>query len=159
MAKGIVIPHDAGALLHTAQFSALNDYQDAVGGWIEPIQIQSPHICIIANEEGKVHGLQLNQRATIMLWLLAQELQGLDALVGDVVLIGTRGPEQVEIPEPFRKLLLETDRYKCEVQTDKRPDHWYGSGMRFSSYFRAAADVLNFKSRSSDIEKVRVVAA
>ena len=159
MAEGIVIPHDADEPLRIMQFTKLEDYQNAVGGWIEFVQIESPRLDIIANEEGKVHGLPINKRATVMWWLLVPELNRVDALVGDIILTGARGSAQVDVPEDFRTLLLDTASYKYEVQAYGEAGHWSGNAMRFESYFEAAVNGLNLKERWTAAEKIRVVAA
>lgn len=75
-AKGLLIT-TAGELA-IAAFAELEDYQRAVGGYIETVSIDDRHD-LIANEEGLIHGLPLN--------LLASAIAK-RPLVGDAVLIG-----------------------------------------------------------------------
>lgn len=70
--KGLLIT-TAGELA-IAAFAELEDYQRAVGGYIETVTIDDRH-ALIANEEGLIHRLPINPLAS--------------AIVGDVVLVGT----------------------------------------------------------------------
>ncbi len=74
--KGLLIT-TAGELA-IAAFAELEDYQRAVGGYIETVSLDDRHD-IVANEEGLSHGLPLN--------LLASRIAK-RPLLGDVVIIG-----------------------------------------------------------------------
>jgi hypothetical protein len=75
--KGLLIT-TAGELA-IAAFAELEDYQRAVGGYIETVTIDDRH-ALIANEEGLIHRLPINPLASA----IAQR-----PIVGDVVLVGT----------------------------------------------------------------------
>lgn len=74
--KGLLIT-TAGELA-IAAFAELEDYQRAVGGYIETVTLDDRHD-LIANEEGLIHRLPLN----ILASAIAQR-----PLVGDVVIVG-----------------------------------------------------------------------
>lgn len=65
----------------------LKTLQDAVGGWIEAVEADSQTTLWI-NEEGKLEGLPINKRATLLWWTLMPAARGYDVLVGDVVVTG-----------------------------------------------------------------------
>jgi hypothetical protein len=54
-------------------------------------------LTIYANEEGKVHNLPVNRRATCMWWLLSPTVRGSDVLVGDVVIGDGASIRQIEL--------------------------------------------------------------
>lgn len=78
------------------EYTGYQSLNDAVGGWIEAWNVVNPDSDNLAvfwfNEEGKIHGLELNEVATV----LAHQYGGLprsDFLVGSVVVTGQDGPE------------------------------------------------------------------
>lgn len=74
--KGLLIT--TGGELTIAAFADLEDYQRAVGGYIETVDIDERHD-IVANEEGLIHRLPLN----ILASAIAKR-----PIVGDVVIVG-----------------------------------------------------------------------
>lgn len=161
MITGIVIPHDTEAPLVEKQFDGLSDYQAAVGGYIEPVYIESSRLTIFANEEGKVYGLPENRRATCLWWLLSPEARGRDILAGNIVLIGSKRGRgtSTDIPPELIKLLMATSVYKIEVQTVNGDDSWYGNQVEFNNYFEAAIYGLNLLERWTAATDVRVIEA
>lgn len=161
MITGIVIPHDVKTPLTEVPFDGLADYQKAVGGYIELVHIEAPKLTIYANEEGKVHGLPINRRATCMWWLLSPEMRGRDVLVGDIVLIGAQCGRNstTEISTEFRALLLETPMYKIEVRTVESTTRWFSNEISFRTYFEAAIYAIDLMERRSAVTDIRVIAA
>jgi hypothetical protein len=85
MKDGIILTALGGVA--RCQFDELSDMQRIVGGYIEAVDFEfEDRPCIIwLNEEGKLNGLPLNGRAT----LLAQGRIGQgDYIVGDVLITG-----------------------------------------------------------------------
>ena len=66
MDTGIVIPHEIHFALQKVEFQNLTDYQTAVGGYIETVKRDGHPLVIVADEDGKVKGLPINQRATCL---------------------------------------------------------------------------------------------
>jgi hypothetical protein len=109
MVFGIVIPHETRLEVFVKTFTDLASYRAAVGGYIEPISIQRPRMTLFANEEGKVRNLPVNRRATCLWWLLCPEARGVEILVGDVALVGSRsgsGRRTSSGPEQFTRSLF-----------------------------------------------------
>ncbi|WP_153001288.1 DUF3846 domain-containing protein [Microbacterium testaceum] len=52
MVQGIIIPADNTAALRTAMLDSLEDYQRAVGGWIEAVDLPTFGSTLFVNEEG-----------------------------------------------------------------------------------------------------------
>ena len=82
MVTGIVIPHETSVALQKVEFQTLTDYQTAVGGYVELVHLEGHPLAIIADEDGKVKRLPVNQRATCLWWLLNPKGLGGDFLVG-----------------------------------------------------------------------------
>lgn len=66
MARGIVIPAQGDEETQERELHTLEDYQAAVGGWIEPINITELGITIYVHEEGRMFNLPFNPRATFL---------------------------------------------------------------------------------------------
>lgn len=125
MVQGIIIPADDTAPLRTGIFDSLADYQRAVGGWIEAVDIPELGVTMYVNEEGLVRDLPFNRRATF-LWRLHVP-QARDArLVGDVAVVGLTDDEgeHTELPIELWQRLLQPGIYR--VQTRERVGgHWH----------------------------------
>jgi hypothetical protein len=93
MTKAIVIPAEIEIPMHVVDVTerdALGHLQQLVGGYIQVVPVEHDNVSFFANEEGKIQGLPLNERAdTVWEFLLPQSYRvpG-DYLVGDCVLIG-----------------------------------------------------------------------
>ncbi|MGY2746223.1 DUF3846 domain-containing protein [Arthrobacter sp. UYCu723] len=157
---GVIIPHDGELAIRQETFASLHDYQKAVGGYIEAISIEQPAMTMFANEEGKLQGLPVNRRATLLWWLLIPSARHRDVLCGDVVLVGPAADDgkTLDIPEDMHRMLFQTRAFKIEVQTVDDPSIWNGNSRVFDDYFAAAASGLNLSERWTAVERVRVSA-
>lgn len=161
MVTGVIIPADIDSALRVQEFHDLRDYQTAVGGLIEAIDLDNPPMSLFANDEAKLIGLPINQRASALWWLHVPAVYGIDFLSGDVVLIG-RPDEEGETqsaPDEFVRLLLEPTTYRVLVQTADSGTAWSGNGRRFDSYFEAATYAIDLGHRWTLVTAARVVAA
>ena len=68
MVRGIVIRAAGEEPLEERHFFGLEDYQSAVGGWIEAVDIPSIGVTVHVNEEGLLQQLPFNRRATFLWW-------------------------------------------------------------------------------------------
>ena len=117
MVRGIIIPADNTAPLGTATLDSLEDYQRAVGGWIEAVDIPDLGITMYVNEEGLIRDLPFNRRATF-LWRFHVP-QARDArLVGDVAVVGLTDDEgeNTELPSELGRRLLEPGVYRVRTR-------------------------------------------
>jgi hypothetical protein len=87
MVRGIVIPAVNSHSLENCELDGLQQYQEAVGGYIEPITIAEPDLVIYVNEDGKSRRMDLNQRATVLWWLLAPYARGQDLIVAEALVV------------------------------------------------------------------------
>lgn len=161
MVTGVIIPADETLALSQQEFNDLHDYQQAVGGLIEAIDLDFPALTFFANDEAKLIGLPINRRATIFWWLHSPIVYGYDVLAGDAVLVGQ--PDQdgdtQSAPAEFIALLMNTQSFKVEVQTAGSDTQWCGNGRRFEDYFSAAIYATDLSHRWTQVTRARVVAA
>lgn len=161
MVIGIVIPHEFGLGMFAQEFDDLASYQNAVGGYIEPVEIERPRMTIFANEEGKIRQLPINHRATCLWWVQSPEARFRHILVGNVALVGSRGSNgsTTDLPRSFLDLLLATPRYGIEVQTTSRPKTWASHNREFETYFGACIYAVDLIERWGQIRDIRIVSA
>ncbi len=88
MVNGLVIPAQASAPIETRDFGHLRDYQAAVGGLIEPVNIPALGITVYVNEQGLLRQLPLNTRVTFLWWYHVPATRQYAMLVGDAVVVG-----------------------------------------------------------------------
>ena len=161
MVTGVIIPADEALAISQCEFNDLRDYQMAVGGLIEAIDLDDPSMTFFANEEGKLIGLPVNRRATMLWWLHNPATYGYDVLAGDAVLVGQ--PDQdgdtQSAPESIIGLLMDTPALKVEVQTEGPDSPWCGNARRFEDYFSAAAYAIDLSRRWTQVTRARVIAA
>lgn len=162
MPWGIYIPADESKVLEFRLFGQLNEYQEAVGGWVECIDLETPPATFFVNEEGKIQNLPQNRRATLALWLHNRGMHGRDVLCGNAVLIGQPDDEEGEtqdIPDELVAILMRTDSYKLEVETMDAPGVWNGNQARYGNWVDAYNAALGLYERWTLATNVRVLAA
>ncbi|GGF18451.1 DUF3846 domain-containing protein [Subtercola lobariae] len=163
MPTGIFIPADDSVELTLREFSSLPDYQTAVGGFIEAVDLVQPRFALstlIMNEEGKLDGLPINKRATLLLWIHQPALRFRDEIVGDAILVGTaniRGGYS-DVPPRLRSLLFDLTEFTIETVSEtsdstKRVQH-LGS---FSSWVNAYVVALDVATAMPSETQVCVV--
>ncbi len=114
----ILIPARWEEPLHLVQVGTeqLATFQNLVGGPIDAINLHEPEASFFINDESKLLGQELNQRATTLLWAHNRIFHGQDLIMGPAVLHGPVGPqgESTSVPEEFVQLLLHTRRFQIE---------------------------------------------
>jgi len=161
MVTGVIIPADESVAVARHEFNGLHDYQEAVGGLIEAIDLEFPAMSFFANDEGKLIGLPINRRATILWWLHSPAVFGYDMIAGDAVLVGQpdRVGETQSVPDELVALLTAAQSFKVEVQTAGPDSPWCGNRRRFADYFAAARYAVDLRARWTQVTRARVVAA
>ncbi|WOI90199.1 DUF3846 domain-containing protein [Rhodococcus qingshengii] len=160
--SGIFIPHDEEEPLRTVEFEQ-GDYkaiQGFIGGTFGVINIERPALSsIFVHDDGKIIGLPLNRRATMLLWASDSKWRHFDAIMGDALVLGIPDDEgeTMGVPAELDELLLHTSEYKMEVQTVGDGDSWSGNGLRFSEPFEAYNYVLGLADRWGAVTEVRIV--
>lgn len=156
MAKGIVIPADDTQDIRLAEFRDLSDYQTAVGGMVDWIDLVTPPLTLFTNLEGKLRGLPINRRATSMWWAHKEIAYGQDIVVGDAVLTGPADTEGfcTSIPEDLWDLLRQTT-FLIEINKPGDPN-WYTNGQTFPDYFAAALAAADLRGEWPELNALRV---
>jgi hypothetical protein len=161
MPTGIVIPVDESVPIFRKEFEAFTDYQETIGGYFRPIDIQSPEATMYVDEEGKLKHSDVNRRATILAWLHNPAFRGRDVLCGPVVIIGPpdRDGISTDVPQSLDDLLFDTISYKFEVQTSDDATAWNSNQRRYTTWIDAYNDALAMAERWFAVEAIRVVPA
>lgn len=158
MTKGIVVPHDAEAALEVREFSEFGDYQQAVGGWIESIDIPSLAVMVFVNEEGLLQHLPFNSRMTFLWWFHVPEARQRAMLVGDAVIVGAPDADgnTIDVPAAVLSLLMETQAYRVEVQVIGETE-WHRNRATYTDYWEAVIWAMLLLERWALATDVRVV--
>lgn len=125
MVRGVLIPaadsHDVTAY----DAVELEDYQRAVGGWIEAVDLSAFGSTLFLNEEGLLRGLPFNRRATFLWWFHVPSARNQARLLGDALLVGLpdEAGEMTDLPIETRRALLSDDLWHLELR-DTPGDAW-----------------------------------
>lgn len=93
--RGLVIPWDPALDLEVRQLGELADYQAAVSGSIEAVDVPDLNVTFYVNEEGLLRRLPFNARATFLWWYHDPVARGISILVGDAVVVGARVDDEI----------------------------------------------------------------
>lgn len=159
MITAIVIPVDPEQSLRREQLSPsdVDAYRTVVGGPLQLVAFDRPPAALYVSEEGKVDGLDINARATVLTWVHNSRLRGYDIIVGDALLVGppdTSGHDR-SVPEEYLRLLLRPGTFTVEVQV-RDDEQWYGNEQVFGDVFAAYAAGIDLAQRWTHVEHVRV---
>ncbi|HKX24265.1 MAG TPA: DUF3846 domain-containing protein [Candidatus Saccharimonadales bacterium] len=161
MITAIVIPVNPKEPIRLEEIDRtdLNAYRRLVDGSLEAINLDRPPASLCFNEQGKLIGLPLNQRATFLLWAHNSAFRGQDVIVGDAFILGPpdRQGDDTTAPDDLVTLLFHTERYRILVQT-KGDEKFYGNRQTFDSWFEAYRYGVDLARRWSQVEEVQVVA-
>lgn len=158
MVRALRIPTAADAPITELSVETLVDYQAAVGGWIEPVDIPALGVTVYVHEEGLVLGLPFNSRATFLWWYYVPEARQQAMLVGPALLVGLpdRQGTSTDLPQEVVELLTGSTVWRVEVRTYGDPK-WYRNQASYSDYFEALVWAMVTLERWSAAEDVRVV--
>ncbi|QZY52859.1 DUF3846 domain-containing protein [Leucobacter tenebrionis] len=180
MVKGIYVPVDESEPLEQREFATLDDYQAAVDGWIEAVDVPSLGITIYVNEEGLLRHLPFNPRASFLWWFHVPGAHQA-MLVGNAVIVGLpdENGDSTDMPREVVDLLTVAREYAVAIQIGGASESsgsngklssillplthgdpsWCLSVTRHEDYFSAAAWAVVFRERWTDAVNVRVVSA
>lgn len=158
MVRGIVVPAEGDLPLEQRDFARLEDYQAAVDGWIEAVDLPSIGVTIFINEEGLIRQLPFNSRASFLWWYHVPEARQRAMLVGDAVRVGMpdRNGNSTDIPNEVAALLTGQGVWRVQVRTFGDPK-WYRNQATYSDYFEALVGAMVTLERWTAAEDVRVV--
>lgn len=158
MVKGLVIPADPELPIEVREFNKLEDYQAAVGGWIEAVDVLPLGITTYVNEEGLLRQLPFNSRATFLWWYELPHVRHQAKLVGDAVVVGLPDGdgESTSIPESTLALLTGKVQYAVMTLVGDSP-LWVSHPFAYDDFFEAVVWAMILSDRVTDTREVRVV--
>ena len=158
MPKGIHMPAETSQPLQIRQFTHLEDYQAAVGGWIEAVGIPSLGATIFVNENGLAERLPFNARATFLWWYNVPAARQKAILVGDACIVGWPDAEgeSTDLPSEVESLLMEASGYAVELRSTVDPN-WKRMPTSYQDYTEAVVLALLILERGMSAEEVRIV--
>jgi hypothetical protein len=161
MPSGIVIPVSESEPIVRRDFGEFTDYQEVIGGYFQPVELLTPEATIYVDDEGKLKGLEVNRRATLLVWMHNPAFRERDVICGPAVLIGAPDDEgdTQDVPQSLDDLLFDTLAYKVEVQTVDNKDAWNTNSKRYTDWVEAYNAALRLAASWMAVEQVRVVPA
>lgn len=158
MVKGLVIPADPELPIEVREFNKLEDYQAAVGGWIEAVDVPPLGITTYVNESGLLLRLPFNARATFLWWYELPHVRHHARLVGNAVMVGLPDldGDSTDIPESTLALLSGKVQYAVMTQVGNSP-FWLTDPFFYDDFFEAVVWAMMLFERVTDVRNVRVV--
>jgi hypothetical protein len=156
--RALRIPTDADEPITELEVQTLEEYQAAVGGWIEPVDIPDLGVTVYVHEEGLVLGLPFNSRATFLWWYYVPEARQKAMLVGPALVVGlpARNGDSTDIPRDTVELLSRPGKWRVEARPKAEPD-WIQIPGTYDDYFEALVWAMVTLERWTAAEGVRVV--
>lgn len=146
MVRSIVIPHNTDCGPFLTEFAELGDFQQAVGGWLEPLELPALGVTVYMNESAQRDRRLLNTRATALWWLYSARPTDRPLILGNVVLTG--GDDQTgsnDVPEPVIQQIFVRNEFVVQVHP-RNQKAWFDSFARFDNIFDAAMWCLLFEA-------------
>jgi hypothetical protein len=124
MTWGVIIPADESQPPRLKMFQDFTEYQEAVGGPFQALDLEAVPASFFVNDEGKLMGLEQNRRATLVWWASVAGIIGHDVLVGDVVLVGLPDDDgdTQSLPGELQRIFTQRDRFRVEYVRQKSPE-------------------------------------
>lgn len=133
----IVIPADLATPVTRTRLDRLEDFQQVVGGPIEPVDLPAGAATLFVNEEGLPRHLRLNLRA-LFLWWYWQPHAWDAALVGDAILTGPPDEDGNTTSLDAVRLAAMTEPRPWQIQTRTATDvPWVTQPVVYGSFFDA----------------------
>lgn len=156
MPVGILIPSDEREPLVRREFDSLESFQEAVGGYVEAVDC-GDDLSLLIHQEGRIFGLPLNRRATLLLHIQRFPFVPQQLLRGDAVLVGTVDVDGTveDVPHSIAELLLSPSPFQVEMRVDG--EDWHGGPRRFRDYFEASAWALSWAAHDETVRELRVL--
>lgn len=137
MVRSIVIPHDPARSPRLRHLATASEFQAAVDGWLEPIEMPALGVTVYVNEAARREHHPINCRAMALWWLYSAEPTQYPIFLGDVVLTGTGAEEDEVLLEQIVRDVFEQREFVVQVMPHGRGP-WQDSFARFTDVFDAA---------------------
>lgn len=158
--RAIHIPVDEDSLIDIVELPQ-GDYkawQSYVGGTFDVITMHEPESSLVVHDEGKIIGLPLNRRATLMLWTHNKPFRGRDVIMGDVLILGSVDDEgeTLAVSDQLVELLTTYEEWRYEVKVIGE-DGWHGNQVTYDNVWNAYNSALRKAEAWALVVDVRVV--
>ncbi|MEV7757833.1 DUF3846 domain-containing protein [Microbacterium sp. NPDC089180] len=151
MVQGIIIPVSDADDMRALEFREVKDYQRAVGGWIEAIDILSFGCTMYLSEEGLIRGLPYNRRATYLWWYHVPHARGQARLAGDAVLVGLPGQDGWNTDVPVTEQALLRGAMLCQVELQRLDsEEWRATPSEPQTYIEAVVGATLMMEYATD---------
>lgn len=138
MVRSIVIPHDPARSPRLRHLATASEFQAAVDGWLEPIEMPALSVTVYVNEAARREHHPINCRAMALWWLYSADPMQYPVFLGDVVLTSTDdGKEAAALLERIIGDIFEPREFVLQVQPYAHGP-WQDSFARFTDVFDAA---------------------
>jgi hypothetical protein len=156
MPRGLFVPAISSGQIEVRSYRGLGDYQAAVGGWIEAVDLPLLGITMYVNENGLGEGLEFNARASFLWWLQRPSRGNLHRLLGDIAIVGfpdERGYDS-DVPDATMEFMTRPKPHVVVMQVEGQ---WFRGRNVNRDYWEAALWAVVKRSRDGAIEEVDVV--
>jgi hypothetical protein len=160
MPEGFVIPSDDTQPVRRQQFNRLEDYQAAVGGWIEDVEVPEAGVTFYVDENGLGNRRKANRRVNC-LWRYFTPQLGRDALLlGDAVVVGLpdEDGETTDVPAELADLIGNARDYVVETRAG-RDAPWLRAPSLHDDYLEAVVWAVLVLETSPEGCEARITAA
>lgn len=157
MVRGVLIPATDSRDLTAYEAIELEEYQRAVGGWIETVDLPAFGSTMLVNEEGLLRGLPFNRRATFLWWFHVPSARSRARLVGDALLVGLpdEDGEATDLPDGALRALLSGELWHLELR-DAPGETWNRDPSGGQTYIEAVVwSVLVSEVSNAETKLVR----
>ena len=138
MVRSIVIPHDPARSPRLRQLATAGEFQAAVDGWLEPIEMPALGVTVYVNEAARREHHPINCRAMALWWLYSADPLQYPIFLGDVVLTSTDDTEEATaLLDRIVGDVFEAREFVLQVKPYGRGP-WRDSFARFTDVFEAA---------------------
>ncbi|MCA4995155.1 DUF3846 domain-containing protein [Tsukamurella tyrosinosolvens] len=159
--EALKIPADQSYPAEVITFKAGDgdEINKVVGGRFEAIDSTTTYeLSFWCNDEGKLIGLPVNDRATLLLWSTNHAFINRDVLAGDVLVTGWPDSEgdTTSASKELLDIITHQGEFKVEVQTGG--EEWASNAVRFNSYWEALYGAFDLSQRWTLVTAWRAMA-
>ncbi|GAB3608357.1 hypothetical protein GCM10027414_04820 [Humibacter ginsengiterrae] len=138
MVRSIVIPQDGAENPRVQELASIDEFQEVVGGWLEPIEIEALDVTVYMDESAERRHGPLNSRATALWWYFSSGAESRRFILGDVVVAGIDdGLGGADVPDTLVHGLFEQHRFVVQAHRGSS-EEWLDTYARFDNLFDAS---------------------
>ncbi len=138
MVKSIVIPHDPTRSPRLRHLATASEFQAAVDGWLEPIEMPALNVTVYVNEAARRERQPINCRAMAIWWLHTANPMQHPIILGDVVLTGiAEDGGGTDVPDSLVQDIFEAREFVVQIRPPQ-DTVWHDTFARFADVFDAA---------------------